>query len=772
MHKHVMFFFISVLTLTASVSAQQTTGPQKLAAFRKQQQLLQQSPYKNLAWRLAGPDNRSGRCTDVAGVTGNPAILYAAFATGGLWKTTDSGNHWKPLFDKQATLSIGNIALAPSDNNILYVGTGEANIFRASLPGVGMYKSVNAGKTFTHTGLENTGTIARIVVHPSNANTVYAAASGNEWTYNKDRGVYKTTDGGKTWNNILFVDEKTGCIDLVMDPTDPNTLYASMWNRIRRRWSDPVPEEGDHLYKTTDGGKTWKIIDNGLPDTKMTGRIGLAISNSNPNVLYAFVDDHSKKREPKPGETDSYERQVQKVVIGGAVYRSNDKGETWEKRGEIHDFFKPFSGTYGWVFSQIRVNPKNENTVYALGVNMGRSTDGGLTWQKFEPEEDKSEWIHGDNHALWFDKNDTGRIILGNDGGVSTTLDGGTRWNNFFDKIPTTQFYTVTYDMNAPFNVFGAIQDEGTFSGSVNNTFGKPRDSTVRAWDYSPGGEGTQIQVDPVDPNIVFSSTYYGRLMKSDLGKPDSVRSKRIKQFLVGAIDSLRGEWLAGTLQSKREHNVIYHGLQHLYRSADLGETWQMISPDLSYNDKSRMGVYPYLIYHQAISALAEEFQTGLVYAGTDDGRVWRSDAGPEAFANWYELTAGLPLNKHVAKITASVHKQERVYVVLNDRRADNHTPYIFVSEMYGKNWRSISGNLPPAPVNVLIEDPDRANVLYCGTDMGVYMSKDLGKSWIAINGTMPAAVAVDDMFIHPRDKKLVIGTYGRGVYVLDRLIY
>lgn len=772
MSKQLLFLLIGWVTGSITATAQVTTGAQKLAAFRKQQQLLQQSPYKNLQWRLAGPDNRSGRCTDVAGVTGNPDIIYAAFATGGLWKTTDGGYNWQPLFDKEATLSIGNIAIAPSDNNILYVGTGEANIFRASLPGLGMYKSTDAGKTFQHTGLENTGTIARVVVHPTNANTVYVAASGNEWTYNKDRGVYMTSDGGKTWKKILYVDEKTGCIDLVMDPADPNTLYASMWNRIRRRWSDPVPEDGDHLYKTTDGGKTWKIIDKGLPDTKMTGRIGLAVSNSNPNILYAFVDDHSKKRDPKPGETDSYERQVQKVVIGGAVYRSTDKGETWEKRGEIHDFFKPFSGTYGWVFSQVRVNPKHEDEVYVLGVNMGRSSDGGKTWKEFEPTDTTSEWIHGDNHAMWFDQNNPSRIIIGNDGGVSTTLNGGKKWNNFFDKIPTTQFYTVTYDMEKPFNVFGAIQDEGTFSGSVNNTFGKLQDTTIRKWNYAPGGEGTQIQVDPANSNIVFSSTYYGRLMKTDMSKPDSVRRKRIKQFSVGAIDSLRGEWLAGTLLSKKDHNVIYHGLQHLYQSTDGGDTWSVISPDLSYNDKSRMGVYPYLIYHQAITTIAEGMTPGLLYAGTDDGRVWMQRRALHHNDAWIERTKGLPYNKHVAKITASVHKAQRVYVVLNDRRQDNHTPYIYVSDSFGAGWKSIASNLPASPVNVLIEDPDRPDVLYCGTDMGAYMSKDLGKSWIALNGNMPAAVSVNDMFIHPRDKKLVIGTYGRGVYVVDEVIW
>jgi photosystem II stability/assembly factor-like uncharacterized protein len=750
-------FFISFL-LFVFLSCQKD----EKSSFDQQKALIDKSPYKALNWRLIGPDKTSGRATDIWGIAGDTNLIYAAFATGGLWKTEDAGKHWKSLFDKEATLSIGSIAIAPSNKNIVYVGTGEANIFRASLPGVGIYKTIDGGKSFQHIGLEKSGTIARIVVHPTNENMVYVAVSGNEWTYNEERGLYMTEDGGKSWKKILNESEKSGCIDLVMDPSNPSTLYASMWNRIRKRWSDPVPEDGDFIYKSIDAGNTWNKISNGLPDTKNTGRIGLAIAHSNPNVLYAFVDDHNKKRDPLPDEIDSYERKVQKVVIGGAIYRSDNKGGSWTKQAEIHDFFKPFSGTYGWVFSQIRVHPKNENEVYALGVNMGKSIDGGKTWSKFES---KDVHIHGDNHGMWFDKNDPSRILLANDGGVSMTYDGGKKWKNFFDKIPTTQFYTISYDMANPFNVYGSVQDEGSMSGSIMNTFGNKVDTTIRAWDFSPGGEGTQIRIDPKNDNTVFSSSFYGRLMKSDISNFKDQKNEKIALFDVGRIDSLRAEWLAGTIISKFDNKVIYHGLQHLYKSSDSGKTWSKISKDLSSNDKSRMGNYPYLIYHQAITSIEEGDKQGVLYVGTDDGKIWLTkDDGK----SWSNIDNGLPQNKHCIKITASKFKPSRVYLALNDRRSDNPIPYLYMSEDYGQNWQPISSNLPPSPVNVIIEDLDKEGKIYCGTDMGVYISKDNGKKWETMAGNLPYAVSINDMFIHPRDKKMVIATYGREVWVLD----
>ena len=438
MHK---IFIILLLAALQNLQAQNfvsnqrpNKGTDRIAAFNQHQAAINASTYKKLQWRNVGPDNISGRCTDVWGISGNKNIVYAAFATGGLWKTEDAGKTWQPLFDKQGTQSIGNMAIAPSNNNIIYVGTGEANIFRASLPGIGMFKSADAGKTWQHIGLENTSTIARVVIHPDNPSIVYVAAGGNEWSYNNDRGVCQTTDGGKTWKKILGNDDKTGCIDLRMDPSDPNIIYASMWNRIRKRWSDPVPEDNDHIYKTTDGGKTWKPLTNGLPDTKNTGRIGIDISKSNPSVIYAFVDNHDKKREPKPGETDPYGRIRDIVVKGVEVYRSNDKGESWNKMSESNDFMERFCGTYGWVMGQIRVNPLDENCVYILGLAMAKSNDAGKTWKRFQPKDTTGDYIHGDNHALWIDPADTTYIINGDDGGVALTYDGGKKWKNFYKQ--------------------------------------------------------------------------------------------------------------------------------------------------------------------------------------------------------------------------------------------------------------------------------------------------------------------------------------------------
>ncbi len=758
-----LLFFLTVTTVWAqSVPA---TGADKISAFSRQQSLISASPFKNLSWRNVGPDNISGRCTEVAGISGKRNIIYASFATGGFWRTMDGGETWTPLFDQQGTQSVGSFAIAPSNTQVIYLGTGEANIFRASLPGMGMYKSTDGGLSWKHIGLENTGTIARIVVHPSNPDIVYAAASGNEWSYNADRGVYQSTDGGKTWKRILGSDDHTGAIDLVMDPSDPNTLLASTWNRIRRRWSDPVPEDGDHIYKTTDGGKTWAVSDNGLPQTKFTGRIGLHFSRSNPNIVYASVDNHSPKREPRAGELDPYGRPIQVIPYGLQVWRSDDKGNNWRKVSTEDDKLERFAGTYGWVFGQIRVDPNDENTVYIMGVPIAKSTDGGKTFQVMRASDKASDPIHGDHHALWIDPADSKYLINGNDGGVVVSYNGGKRWYNFFRKIPTTQFYNITYDMKTPFNVVGSVQDEGSFMGSVRNTFGQ-KPQGIMAWDDAPGGEGTIIAMDPSNPDIMYASSFYGRLMRSDLSKTDSTRTRNIYPKKADDEQVHRGEWLAYTMLSPHDPKTIYHGFQYLFRSSDEGKTWTRISPDLTYNNPEKMGRTPYAINHQAITAIDESpLVKGLLYVGTDDGRVWvRKQEG----ADWAPIMKGIPQNAHVSRLVASAYDPATVYLTLSNRREDDHAVHIYRSRDYGANWESIAANLPTSPVNVVREDPKNRQVLYCGTDMGIYVSRDAGKSWMSLQANLSAAVSVQDLFVHPRDNVLVIATYGRGVWAMD----
>ena len=764
--------FNSILLIAQTKDRQ---GAIRQAAFATQNQLRTSSPFKNLQWRNVGPDLISGRCTEVLGVPGDKNIIYASFASGGLWKTSNAGDTWEPLTDQIGTLSIGAFDVAASNPNIIYVGTGESNIFRASLPGMGAYKSMDGGKSWKSVGLTNTGTIARVRIHPSNPSVVYVAAGGNEWSYNHDRGLYKTTDGGKTWIKILGNDEKTGVVDVVMDPSNPDVLIVSTWNRIRRRWSDPVPEDGDHLYKTTDGGKTWKKLTQGLPETKFTGRIGLSISKSNPNIVYAYVDNHTPKRDPKAGELDPYGRPIQVIPFGVQVYKSEDKGESWKKVSTEDDKLERFAGTYGWVFGQIRVDPNNPDLVYIMGVPLAKSIDGGKTFNVVRSNQKGSDPIHGDNHDLWIDPTNSNYIINGNDGGVVLSYDGGTTWKNFFRKIPTTQFYNVTYDMASPYNVFGSVQDEGSYMGSIQNTFGKKPDG-FKAWQDAPGGEGTIIAVDPKDPNTVYASTFYGRLQKSDLrmpkgewGKkenPDSIRSKDIYPQKAGDEEVHRGEWLAFTMISPHDNKTIYHGFQYLFESKDGGNSWKRISEDLSYNDKSRMGRTPYAINHQSITAIDESpLQKGLLYAGTDDGRVWVRKSEGEPFKS---IMKNIPQNAHVSRLVASKYKKDRIYLTLSNRREDDDKPYIYVSDDNGSTWKSIAGNLPASPVNVVREDLQNPSILYCGTDMGIYVSNNGGVSWKSLQCNLPATVSVQDLFIHPRDKNLVIATYGRGVFVMD----
>jgi photosystem II stability/assembly factor-like uncharacterized protein len=576
--------------------------------------------------------------------------------------------------------------------------------------------------------------------------------------------VFKTVDGGKTWEKAFYISDKIGAVDLVMDPSDPETLVVSMWNRIRQRWSDPMPGPGDGIFKTTDGGKTWNQKTNGLPNLEKTGRIGLDICQSQPNVLYAFVDNHNPGREPAEGERDAYGRLKKGRVIKGAeVYRSDDKAETWTKVSPDDRYMEGFGGTYGWVFGQIRVDPSDPDTVYIMGLRLSKSVDGGKTWKTlYFPE------LHGDHHGLWIDPEDSDYLVNVNDGGINISYDGGETWRDFHRNHPLVQFYNVAYDMEKPFNVYGSVQDHGTYKGNIDHN--KPRrrrePRRITHWEPAPGGEGTHVAVDPTNPNIIYSSSFYGRLMRSEF-KDGMWTSKNILPEIKEGEPPLRGQWMAATTLSPHDPATVYHGMQVLFRSRDKGETWERISPDLSYNDPEKQGKLPFAIPYACITAVDESpLKKDLIYAGTDDGRVHvTKDAGE----NWTEITGKLPYNKHVSRLVASKYDARTVYLTLNGRRDDDFYDYIYRSTDYGKTWTDISGNIPGGPVNVIREDPKKANILYVGTDLGVFVTLDGGKTWNVIGTELPNCL-VWDLIIHPRDNVLVIATNGRGMFAIDDL--
>ncbi|MCX6226424.1 MAG: hypothetical protein NTV01_17025 [Bacteroidia bacterium] len=753
-----------ILTLAPMTYAQQAkspilTGKERLVQFDKYLAMKSASTYKDLKWQFLGPTNISGRCTDFAVVEprGKSYTMYVATASGGVWKTVNEGVTWEPVFDQQVSTAIGDIELDPKNPQVLWVGTGEANIFRSSQSGCGIFKTADGGKTWKHMGLENTFTIARIVINPKNTDVLYVAASGHEWTTNPDRGVYKTTDGGNTWEKVLYVNDMTGAIDLVMDPSDPNTLYASTWQRIRKKWNDPRTEDsytGSGIWKTTNGGKSWEQINSGIPEPKFRGRIAIDIARSNPKVVYAFVDNYEKVGDAEDGgNTDSYGRPSSGTIKGATVYRSDNNGKSWTQVSgltpEMKKYMQNHSATYGWVFAQMRVDPKDENTIYTMGLGLNVSTDGGKTYKELEG-------MHGDHHGLWIDPNNTDYLVNVNDGGIVVSYDKGENWRRFTDNLPVAQFFNVNYDMSTPFKVYGSVQDHGSFAGTVDISDGRDKIQSG-VFKGAPGGEGSNHFIDPRDPNLVYSAGFYGSISRVNLATGDR------KSILPRVYDNeppLRGQWLAPFILSPHNPDIVYHGMQYLFMSRDQGNTWNQISPDLTYNDPEKIGD----IQYQTLFSVSESpLKFGLIYAGTDDGRLHMTKDGG---ASWTELTSKLAPNRWISRIVASNYKMGRVYITQNGKRDDDFQVYIWKSEDYGATFKDISANIPLGPVNVIREDPFDGKILYAGTDMAVYVSKDGGNSWEVL-GDLPTTY-VHDLIVHPRDNIMVIATHGRGMWALD----
>jgi len=749
--------FCIAMPLRAQKIIESTDPELRLKWYDQHAAMKEKSIFKHLPWQFIGPTNIGGRATDVDVLVpkGDYYTLYVAEASGGVWKSTNEGVTWKPVYEHGPSTSIGDVTVAPSDQRIVWIGQGEANIFRSSMAGAGVCKSTDGGKTWKHMGLAGTHTIPRIVIHPGNPDIVYVAASGHEWTNNPERGVYKTTNGGDSWEKVLYIDEKTGAIDLVMDPSDTNTLYAATWQRIRKRWNDPRNEpgyDGSGIYKTTDAGAHWQPINKGLPDAQFRGRIGIDICRSKPNVLYAFIDNYEIAHEAEEGELDAYGRQKKGTIKGATVFRTDNGGETWRQVSESNQYMERLSATYGWVFGQIRIDPNDEDVIYVMGLGLNQSTDGGKTFKPLRG-------MHGDHHGLWIDPSNSNYLFNAQDGGVGVSYDFGKNWRVFTHNLPAVQFFNINYDMDTPFRVYGSIQDHGSWRGVVDLSSGRDNIPAVE-FTNAPGGEGCSHAIDPTNPNRVYSAGFYGRIQRSDYVNGEWHTETILPEVKKGE-PPLRGQWVAPFILSPHSPNIIYHGMQYVFRSVDQGDTWKRISPDLTYNDPEKMGDIPY----QTIFAISESpIQPGLIYAGTDDGKVHVTHNGGEY---WEEIMDGLPYKKWVSRIAASKYDRATVYMSQNGKRHDDFAAYLWKSTNYGRTWTDITNNVPCGPVNVIREDPKNENVLYIGTDLGVYVSLNKGEHWYSLPCNVPTTF-VHDLIIHPRDDIMVIATHGRGMYAMD----
>ncbi|MEL7061368.1 MAG: glycosyl hydrolase [Acidobacteriota bacterium] len=782
------------------------------AAWQRHRELDETSMFRGLAWRNIGPVEQGGRVVDLAPIYAEPGRLeegsfLAAYATGSLWRTRDHGSTFEAIFDDQQTTVLGDIATDPTNPNRIWVGTGENNSSRSSYGGVGVFRSDDAGETWTHVGLEASDRIGRIIVDPRDGDRVYVAVLGRLYTPGGPRGVFRTLDGGDTWEHVLDTSSEspwTGVIDLVLDPKTPEVLYAASWHRERRPWDFVEGGEGSGIWKSVDAGTTWTRLGGGLPSGEHVGRIGLAVFPENPQILYASIDNQEPLPEsewdlgdaavtPKRLRTMSREEFLRQDpeaiedfvrgndldtaldaetliemvreneltledllaeiddanaslfetdIRGLEIYRSDDGGATWRR---THDEpVRDVVYTYGYYFGEIRVDPRDADRVYAMGVPIIRSEDGGATWQSIQDPE-----VHVDYHAMWIDPERPSRLLVGNDGGLDLSDDYGETWRKL-DAEPVGQFYTVAVDLDEPYNVYGGLQDNGTWKGSSRSRPGR------EAWTPIGGGDGMYIAVDPRDGTtyIGFQFGFYTRI------DPDGTRHTVRPRDALGE-PALRYNWSTPIALSHHTPEILYFGADRFYRSTDRGMTWTATSADLTMSDER--GNVPF----GTITTFSESpDRFGLVWIGTDDGQVHLTDDGG---SEWREVDASLPRDRWVSRVEASHHMVERAYVSLNGYRDDDPTPYLYVTEDFGATWRSLAEGLPAEPINVVREDPVQPNVLYVGTDRGAYVSLDRGESWQGLPNGLPN-VPVHDLVVHPTARELVAGTHGRSIFVLDVL--
>ncbi|MEQ9397978.1 MAG: hypothetical protein RJQ04_02305 [Longimicrobiales bacterium] len=709
-----------------------------------------------LAFRELGPTIMGGRVSDLAVVESDPRIFYVGTATGGLWKTENAGITFEALFTDQATASVGDVTVAPSNPRVVWVGTGEPQNRQSSPWGNGVYRSVDGGDTWAHLGLEDTHHISRIQVHPADPDVAYVAAMGHLWGPNEERGVYRTIDGGATWERVLYVDEHTGAIDLVMDPADPRTLFAAMYQRQRRAWGFNGGGPGSGIFRTYDGGESWTELTRGLPAGDK-GRIGLDVYRGDSDFLCALVE--ADARDPNAGFGQGGGR-------ANGVYCSTDRGDSWEMRSDTNN--RPM------YYSQIRIDPNDPERMYLGGANLYRSSDGGRTFT-----DDAAEGVHLDHHALWIDPADSDHLILGSDGGVSVSWDRSDNWYQL-RNLPLAQFYEIGVDMRDPYHVCGGLQDNGSWCAPSDTR--SNQGIRTRDWYNVGSGDGFFTVMNPADTTVMFAQSQGGNLTRVDLRTMERARIRpEGDPEPDGTLPDLRWNWDTPTLLSSHDPNTVYIGANVLFRSRDLGQTWEGVSGDLTWavdrDTLSIMGVAgaePQLSVNDGqstygnLTAVAESpLDAQVLYTGADDGRLHVTRDGG---ATWTDVTGNvpdLPRYTYVTRLVASHGAPGTVYAAFDGHRSDDFRPYVYVSEDFGRNWRSIAGGLPTSSINALTQHPRRADLLFVGNELGVWVSIDGGDLWTRLENGMPT-VPVDDLVIHPRDNDLVVGTHGRGIWIMD----
>ncbi len=697
--------------------------------------------FNGLKLRLVGPAVTSGRVVGFAMHPHNRDHYYVAVACGGVWKTTNAGTTWTPLFDNEGSYSIGYVTLDPKDPHTVWVGTGENNSQRSVGYGDGVYRSDDAGKSWKKMGLERSEHIGKILLDPRDSNTVYVAAQGPLWGPGGDRGLFKSTDGGKTWKAALTVSENTGVTDVVMDPRNPDVLIAAAYQRRRHVWTliNGGPESA--LYKSTDAGTTWNKLRGGLPTEEM-GRIGLAVAPSSPETVYAIIEAADKK---------------------GGIFRTNDFGVTWEKRNDFDQ--------QAQYYAHLVVDPKNAERIYVMNVYIQVSDDGGKTLRRLG-----ERWKHVDSHCMWIDPNNPSFYRVGCDGGIYESHDKGANWR-FLDNLPVTQFYDITVDNNAPFyRVYGGTQDNFTLGGPARTR--STHGITNADWEVTLGGDGFQCKVDPKDPNIVYCEYQYGGLARYDrrTGERLDIQPQPGK-----GEPPLRWNWDSPLVLSPHSHTRLYFAANKIFRSEDRGNSWKAVSEDLTRQlDRDKLPVMGKLWGADAVSkhvstsfygnltALAESpRKEGLLYAGSDDGLIQVTETGG---GSWRQIDKfpGVPERTYVARILPSQHDANTVYAAFENHKMADFKPYLFKSTDAGRSWTSIAGDLPAnGPVLAIAEDHVEPNLLFAGTEFGLFFTNDGGKKWVRLKGGFPT-IAVRDLVIQQQMNDLVVGTFGRGIYVLD----